>query len=67
MRISGVILYRTTENVVQRRDLVSACYLVRLRGGVCCNLFVLRDSREGFMIGLLIEFISDVCDDAGSD
>jgi hypothetical protein len=39
---------------------VSADYLIRLRGGVRCNLFVLRDREEGLMIVLLVGFISDV-------
>lgn len=46
---------------MSRPVLVSADYLVRLRGGVCCDLFVLRDREEGIMIVLLVGFISDIC------
>jgi hypothetical protein len=51
---------------VKRQALVSADYLIRLRGGVRCNLFVLRDREEGLMIVLLVGFISDVVVDYGA-
>lgn len=38
---------------------VLAVYLILLRGGVRCNLFVLRDREEGVMTVWLVGCISD--------
>lgn len=43
---------------MEEQVVVTDGYLVRLRGGAGCNLFVLLDREEGVRIVLLVEFIS---------
>ena len=47
-------------DVVHCQILVGADYLIRLRGGVCCNMSVFREAEERVGIGLLIVFMSDI-------